>query len=164
MVTIRHSRPSDGQRAVQIWRAAVDATHDFLSRDDRIKIDQLVCDFLPEAALVLAVDSVDVPIGFMMLTGSHMEALFIHPDHHGLGIGRALVAHAASLHHSLTTEVNEQNTGAVRFYSRMGFEPVGRSPVDEAGRPYPLLHLQRRCLTLAGIQGHYRAREVRETA
>lgn len=44
---IRHSRPEDGQRAVEIWRKAVDATHDFLSVQDRQEIDVMVCGFLP---------------------------------------------------------------------------------------------------------------------
>lgn len=40
-----------------------------------------------------------------------------------------------------TVDVNEQNTQAVGFYARAGFTVTGRSPVDDEGRPYPLLHL-----------------------
>jgi putative acetyltransferase len=29
----------------------------------------------------------------------------------------------------------------VGFYERLGFKRIGRSPLDDAGRPYPLLHL-----------------------
>ena len=32
--------------------------------------------------------------------------------------------------------------GALKFYQACGFEVIGRSPVDSAGRPYPLLHLE----------------------
>ena len=38
-------------------------------------------------------------------------------------------------------DVNEQNVQAVGFYRHMGFVVVGRSPTDDAGRPYPLLHM-----------------------
>ena len=141
MLTIRDSRPGDGARAIAIWRSAVDATHDFLSPAHREEIDELVCSFLPETPLVLAVDESGVAIGFMILTGACMEGLFIHADHRGKGVGRALVEHALALHPAITTEVNEQNGQAVGFYERMGFERTGRSATDDAGRPYPLLHL-----------------------
>lgn len=40
-------------------------------------------------------------------------------------------------------DVNEQNQSAKAFYQVMGFEEYARSEVDDAGRPYPILHLQR---------------------
>jgi putative acetyltransferase len=55
MIEIRRSVPEDGSRVVEIWRRAVDATHDFLSAQDREAIDEMVCDFLPQAPLWLAV-------------------------------------------------------------------------------------------------------------
>ena len=48
-----------------------------------------------------------------------------------------------TLHPVLTVNVNEQNASGAGFYQRLGFEVIGRSPVDDAGRPYPLLHLRR---------------------
>jgi putative acetyltransferase len=38
--------------------------------------------------------------------------------------------------------VNEQNPAACRFYQACGFVVIGRSEVDDAGRPYPLLHMR----------------------
>lgn len=139
---IRHSRPEDGQRAVEIWRKAVDATHDFLSVQDRQEIDVMVCSFLPQASLWLAVDETDYPLAFMLLEQGHMQALFVDPDSRGTGVGKALVLHGLSLHPSMTTDVNEQNEQAVGFYEKMGFKRIGRSPVDDQGKPYPLIHLQ----------------------
>jgi len=78
----------------------------------------------------------------MGLSEAHMDALFIEPAWRGVGIGRALVEHALTLHSILTTEVNEQNGQAVGFYQRMGFVPTGRSPTDEQGFAYPLIHLR----------------------
>ncbi|UKK84187.1 acetyltransferase [Sphingopyxis sp. BSN-002] len=141
MIRIRPSTPADGDRAVDIWRAAVDATHDFLTPADRIAIEEEVKGFLPQAPLWLAVDADDRPIAFMLLDGSSMEALFIDPAHRGRGIGRALVEHAIGLHGTITTEVNEQNDQAAGFYERMGFTATGRSDRDGQGRPYPLIHL-----------------------
>lgn len=142
MITIRHSRPDEGERAIQIWRRAVDATHDFLSREDRQAIDAMVCDFLPQVPLWFAVDANDEPLAFMFIDGGHMEALFVDPAHRGTGMGALLVRHGLSLHPTMTTDVNEQNAQAVDFYEKMGFRRTGRSALDGQGRPYPIIHLE----------------------
>lgn len=139
---IRASTPADGARAVEIWRDAVDATHGFLTPEDRAAIEDEVRGFLPAAPLWLAVDASDRPVAFMLLDGSSMEALFIDPSWRGQGVGKALVDHAIALHGAITTEVNEQNDQAVGFYRHMGFVPVGRSERDGQGRAYPLIHLR----------------------
>jgi putative acetyltransferase len=142
MTTIRKSTLTDGARVMEIWRRAVDATHGFLSPEDRRDIEAEVAAFLPSASLDLAVDEADRAIGFMLLDGSHMEALFVDPDFHGSGVGRALVEVAVKRHADLSTEVNEQNLKAIGFYERLGFARCGRSAIDGQGRPYPLIHLR----------------------
>jgi putative acetyltransferase len=141
MPRIRPSTPADGQRVLEIWRNAVDATHDFLAQNDRKDIEKEVTAFLPTAPLWLAVDDNDHALGFMLISDGHMEALFIDPANRGTGIGRMLVEHALHLHPALTTDVNEQNNQAIAFYERMGFQRTGRSGIDGQGRPYPLIHL-----------------------
>nr|WP_132270332.1 acetyltransferase [Novosphingobium sp. PhB57] len=142
MIMIRPSRPDEGTRIIEIWRGAVDATHHFLTPEDRLAIDEMVCGFLPHAPLWLAVDENDYPLAFMLIADRHMEALFVDPAWRGTGIGAALVQHGLRLHPKMTTDVNEQNDQAVRFYERMGFTQTGRSPIDGQGRPYPLIHLE----------------------
>ncbi|KVD35918.1 acetyltransferase [Burkholderia sp. ABCPW 11] len=144
MIRIRPSTEADSTRVLDIWRNAVDATHHFLSDDDRRAIESEVVAFLPRAPLDLAVDENDRPIGFMLLDGGHMEALFVDPEHHGTGVGRRLVEEALKRHPDLSTDVNEQNEAAAGFYERLGFERCGRSAVDGQGRPYPLIHLRYR--------------------
>ncbi len=142
MIRLRPSRPDDGPRVVEIWAAAVDATHDFLSPEDRAAIGREVEAFLPSAPLMLAVDDRDRPLGFMLVNDSHMEALFIDPEHRGAGIGAILIDYALAVHPILTTDVNEQNAQAVGFYEHMGFERTGWSATDGQGRAYPLIHLR----------------------
>lgn len=141
MLKLRTSTPADAARVVDIWRHAVDATHSFLTTEDRAAIDEQVQTFLPQILLWLAVDDQDRALGFMGLSGSHMDSLFIDPLHRGTGVGRRLVEHALSLHPVLTTDVNKQNEQAVGFYRRLGFVPTGTSPTDDQGRPYPLIHM-----------------------
>jgi putative acetyltransferase len=142
MIKLRPSRPEDGDRVVQIWSAAVDATHDFLTPEDRAAIDVQVRGFLPGAPLTVAVDRHDRPIGFMLIDGGHMQALFIDPNYRGAGVGRILIEYALAVHPILTTDVNEQNKQAVGFYEHMGFERIGWSATDSQGRPYPVIHLR----------------------
>lgn len=138
---IRRSTSNDVGRVLAIWRDAVDATHHFLSQEDRVAIEAEVISFLPGVPLWLAVDEHDRPLGWMLLDGERMEALFIDPVSRGEGVGRALVQHALSLHTTIFTDVNEQNLQAVGFYEHLGFVPVGRSERDGQGRAYPLIHL-----------------------
>lgn len=78
----------------------------------------------------------------MFVENGHMQALFVDPACRGTGIGAALVRHGLTLHPNMTTDVNEQNSQAVGFYEKMGFKRIGHSPVDDQGRPYPLIHLE----------------------
>lgn len=152
MFKMRPSTAQDSARVMEIWRKAVDATHQFLAPADRTAIEEELSDFFPKIELMLTVDPPDRPIGFMFLCDGHFEALFVDPDQHGKGVGKALVHSAFSLHLRLTTDVNEQNTRALGFYERLGFERTGRSDVDDQGRPYPIIHLQFRGTTFTTLE------------
>ncbi len=141
VISIRRSRHDEGEKLVAIWRRSVDATHDFLSKEYRVELETLVSSFLPEAPLWVAVTEKDEPVAFMLLTGEHMDALFVDPTVRGCGVGKLLTEHALTLAPKLTTNVNEQNEQAVGFYQKMGFKVTGRSETDDLGKPYPLLHL-----------------------
>jgi putative acetyltransferase len=145
MTTIRPSTPADAFALTDIWRAAVQATHDFLSAADFRDIENLVAEhYIPNASLWVAADAQNRPLGFMGMTGSHVDSLFIDPVWRGRGIGSALMAHAeATAGLPLSVDVNEQNGQAVGFYRHLGFEQIGRSPLDDDGRPYPILHMRR---------------------
>ncbi|SAX99936.1 acetyltransferase [Klebsiella pneumoniae] len=141
VINIRRSRPDEGDKLTAIWCRSVDATHDFLTKAYRKELEEMVRAFLPEAPLWVAVNTEDQPIAFMLLTGDHMDALFVDPDVRVCGVGKLLIEHALSLTPKLTTNVNEQNEQAVGFYQKMGFRVTGRSETDDLGQPYPLLNL-----------------------
>lgn len=143
MLKIRMSRPSEAGEIIQIWRNSVDATHDFLTPDDRREIEKEVVGFFSETPVWVAADHNDHPSGFMFLHDGHLEALFVDASARGLGVGKQLLEHALTLHPDLSVDVNEQNQQAVGFYQHMGFEVSGRSDFDSQGRAYPLLHLTR---------------------
>ena len=130
---------------VDVWERSVRATHDFLAEDDIVGLR-------PEAEsgiagverLTVAYDG-GAPCGFAGSQDGKLEMLFVAPEVRGRGVGRALLAHAVEHAGVRTLDVNEQNPQAVGFYEHEGFVVAGRSPVDDAGRPFPLLHMRRAC-------------------
>lgn len=125
-----------------IWRNAVDATHDFLAEHDRDEIEaHLQSDYFPAVTLSVA-ERGGRPVGFSGVLDGNLEMLFVDASERGGGIGAALLTQATREHGVTTVDVNEQNESAAGFYLHHGFEIVGRSETDEAGRPYPLLHLR----------------------
>lgn len=134
---------------MQVWRSSVLATHDFLSPQDFEQIAiQVSNDYLPSASLLLAVDSDDVPLGFLGMNHAHIDSLFIAAEHRGKGIGKALMQQAQASAQALnaqylSVDVNEQNPHATAFYQRQGFTQQNRSALDGDGRPYPLLHMSK---------------------
>lgn len=136
--------PAEYPALAAIWRRAVDATHDFLAEADRDEIAaRLQSDYFP--AVVLSVAERDGrPVGFSGVLDGSLEMLFVDAPHRAGGVGSALLAHAIGDLGVTRVDVNEQNASAAGFYAHRGFEIVGRSETDEAGRPYPLLHLRLR--------------------
>lgn len=143
---IRAAHPADRDTLLDIWLRSVRATHTFLSEDDIQFFLPLVREALGSDQLevwVLCSDE-DAAMGWLGMSGSRIEALFLAPEYRGMGGGRLLVQHAERLGRGeLTLDVNEQNPAARRFYEACGFVVEGRSEVDSTGRPFPLLHMRR---------------------
>lgn len=143
MFRLRQARSSDIARNYEIWRTAVEATHHFLDASDKEAIGKMVAeDYLPNAELTVAVDDDDLPHAFLGTTGHHVNALFVHADSRGMGLGRFLLDDFGTGKDIVTVDVNEQNSEAVGFYESLEFKVTGRSDLDDQGRPYPILHMR----------------------
>jgi putative acetyltransferase len=140
-MTVRPGTPADVPRALQIRRDAVEATHGFLTPEHRADIDKLVEAWLPAKELWI-VDEGERAIGFLIIDGETIDALFVDPAAHGRGFGTALLVHALVLSPNATVDASEQATNALPFYEARGFVRTGRSETDPQGRPYPLIHLK----------------------
>jgi putative acetyltransferase len=152
---IRRSLPADCPSLLALWERSVRATHGFVTEADIAFYRPLVAGILAadhadrasgddSLELWVLTDAMDVPLGFLGLSAHAIEALFLDPVCRGRGLGRRLVAHAQELRPgALTVDVNEENHGARGFYEALGFVVVGRSPLDDTGRPHPVLHLRR---------------------
>lgn len=143
MFQLRQAKQSDLARNYEIWRTAVEATHHFLDAANREAIGKMVVeDYLPNAELMVAVDGDDLSHAFLGTTENNVDALFVHADSRGMGLGRLLLESFRKGKDVVTVDVNEQNPGAAGFYERLEFKVTGRSELDDQGRPYPILHMR----------------------
>jgi putative acetyltransferase len=120
-VTIRRAQPQEHEALVQIWLRSVTATHAFLQPGE---IEAL----LP----AVREQALPAPNLWVLAAGDGRILGFLE-------LARRLQGAART---PLRVDVNEQNPEAVKFYEACGFKVTGRSPVDSAGRPYPLLHME----------------------
>jgi putative acetyltransferase len=147
-MNIRRAQPGDREVLLDVWLRSVRATHAFVAEHELQAMIPLVREYLASSASEFWVAEGDAEgdagavMGFMGMAGSKMEALFLAPEFHRRGAGRQMVRHAQALHGELTVDVNEENTAARAFYEACGFVVEGRSPLDDQGRPHPLLHLR----------------------
>lgn len=131
---------------VELWERSVRATHAFLSEADIVALKPAVAEELARQDILWWVlrNDADEVLAFLGFKNDCIEGLFVDPAHRGRGAGRLLVGLAARLAaNDLRVDVNEQNAAAVGFYEANGFAAIGRSPTDDAGRPFPILHMRR---------------------
>ena len=140
MIKISEYNGTDYTVLEEIWERSVRASHGFLDEEAIMDIKQaLIPDYFPNVSLYVAYDQ-DRIVGFMGLSDNRIEMLFIDGDQCGRGYGTALITFATGLG-ATEVDVNEQNPEALKFYRANGFIIKGRSETDDAGRPYPILHL-----------------------
>jgi putative acetyltransferase len=130
---IRQYRPEDCDELLDVWARASALAHPFLSQEfldqERRNIPQL---YLPNAETWVWETDGRVT-GFVALIGNEVGALFVAPDHHRSGIGKALVEKARALRGELVVDVFEQNAIGRAFYAKAGFEPIESRVHGETG-------------------------------
>ncbi|HYI23838.1 MAG TPA: GNAT family N-acetyltransferase, partial [Thermomicrobiales bacterium] len=154
-VTLRPCRGAEEYpHLVEVWRSAVIATHHF-HEPEHVAFHEanMATDYLPGVEVTVA-ELDGTAVGFSGTTTGFLAMLFVDDTRHGQGIGSALLLNALARYPDLHLDVNEQNPQAVGFYLRHGFRVVGRSPVDDAGDPFPLLHLAYQPESTGNSGGH----------
>ncbi|MGG5872384.1 GNAT family N-acetyltransferase [Pseudomonas peli] len=140
---IETPRTADLPCLLEVWEAAVRATHDFLEEHDIQLLKPLLIEqYFPQVQLSCIRGPDGNITGFLGYAEGKVEMLFVDPEDHGTGIGRALLSDAVARLGATQVDVNEQNPKALGFYLSQGFAVEGRSPLDGGGRPFPILHLR----------------------
>lgn len=130
------------EQLLELWERSVRASHTFLSPAEISAIRPDVPGALTQVPHLVIARERETPLGFLGAEGRRLEMLFLEPEARGRGIGTALVRYALDAYSLREVTVNEQNIAARGFYERLGFRTVRRTPLDEQGRPYPLLYME----------------------
>ncbi|MEM9256764.1 MAG: acetyltransferase [Pseudomonadota bacterium] len=140
---IEKAEKQEYETLIEIWEASVRATHDFLQEDDIAVLKPLILnEYFDAVDLRCAKDDTEKIHGFCGVHEGNVQVLFISPESRGKGVGFQLMKYAIENQGATKVDVNEQNKQALGFYEHLGFNVVGRSPLDGQGRPYPLLHME----------------------
>lgn len=136
--------PEHYGQLLSVWGNSVWATHDFIRRADIREFKPMILDpGFPSVTLRCTRSEQGEITGVVEVSDNKVEMLFIDDNHRGNGFGRELLHCAIDELGADKLDVNVQNPQAVGFYQHQGFEIISRSPLDDMGNPFPILHMQR---------------------
>lgn len=130
---IREYADVDCEAIIEVWSAASFVATPFLSEDFLAKERENIRAIWLSRASTWVFEVNGNVVGFLSLIGNEVGAIFVHPDHQGNGIGRALMDHAASFHKDLFLDVFENNAIGRRFYDHYGFKFEHKHVHKESG-------------------------------
>ena len=125
-----------------VWEDSVRATHDFITDADIAEFKPMIMAHAFPAVTLRCVKGDNQKIlGFIGVAENKIEMLFVLNKCRGQGIGKQLLNFAINELEATKVDVNEQNPLAVEFCKYMGFDITSRSPLDDMGKPFPILHM-----------------------
>jgi len=128
---------------LNVWENSVRATHDFITEEDIEFFKPIIIEqAFPAVSLKCVKDKNDSILGFVGVHDMKIEMLFVLDNIRGQGVGKLLLQYAIDNLSANSVDVNEQNTLALGFYQHMGFNVFDRSPLDDMGKPFPILHMK----------------------
>ncbi len=122
-------RGNDSDAVMDIWLQGNKQAHPFVPAAYWDSHASAVEGALPHADVRVCEMHGEV-VGFIGLSGEHVEGLFVKDAARSRGVGKALLDWAKSRHGRLTLCVYVSNERAVKFYLREGFA-VAQTRIDE---------------------------------
>lgn len=131
---------------LDLWEDSVRVSHTFLNNQHIAEIKIEVKAALQSSQnIITATDKKDF-LGFVGVEDNKIEMLFVASSAFRKGVGKALLKEALEQYLKdypyILVDCNEQNAQGLAFYKSLGFEVVGRSEKDSAGRDFPIAHLK----------------------
>lgn len=134
--------PEHYAEMLDVWENSVRATHNFITEEDIEFFKPIIIEqAFPAVTLKSVKDESGSIVGFVGVHEAKVEMLFISNEARGRGVGKVLLSYAIEQLGAMKVDVNEQNPQAAGFYKHMGFKVVSRSPFDDMGKPFPILHM-----------------------
>jgi putative acetyltransferase len=126
---------------ISVWEKSVRATHHFVSSREVERLKELVKEIDFNSYSVYCLVSEDKVLGFLGVEDNVIESLFLDPDYIGQKFGTKLMDFALNTLKANKVNVNEQNTEAIKFYTKFGFKTYERTKKDSYGNDYPILKM-----------------------
>jgi putative acetyltransferase len=133
-LNIRQYNSSDLGGLLSAWENASRLAHPFLEESFLAQERNNIAEIYLPIADTWVVDMDDEVAGFIALIGNEVGAIFLQPEHHGKGVGKALMDKALELHGDLEVEVFLKNAVGRKFYSRYGFELLEEKVHKQTGQ------------------------------
>ncbi|TLV01349.1 GNAT family N-acetyltransferase [Dyadobacter luticola] len=134
--TIRPLTEADWQQVKQIYQLGID-TGDATYETQTPEVDALKLKFLTEPLLVVEDNGQVIGWAFLSAVSSRCvyggvaeTSIYIHPEFHRLGIGRALLSDLVPLSEklgfwTLQAQIFPENKASIALHERQGFRKVG---------------------------------------
>lgn len=130
---IREYQSEDLNDLLASWESATRLAHPFLTEEfldqERENIPNM---YLPNAE-TWVIEQAGKVIGFIALLGNEVGAIFVQPEFHGTGAGKALMDKAQALRGDLEVDVFKENAIGHKFYARYGFQPINEYVFEPTG-------------------------------
>ena len=118
---IRELRKADINQVADIWLDTNIKAHYFIPAQYWKSNLELVKELLLQATVYVYEDNQKMQ-GFIGLNGEYIEGIFVSAEMQSHGIGRLLLDYIKNRKTKLFLNVYQQNTRAISFYKREGFE------------------------------------------
>lgn len=139
-VDLRRATLDDAPEIADVWLTSFRATYPGWPQ---VHTDNQVRSWIHDVVVKheeswVAVDQTGTIAGFMALTATDLDQLYVLPDRTGRGIGSQLVALAKRRRpDGLRLYTFQVNTGARRFYERRGFRVIDLNPGERNEEQQP---------------------------
>ena len=127
---IRELRKADINQVADIWLDTNIKAHYFISAQYWKSNLELVKELLLQATVYVYEDNQKIQ-GFIGLNGEYIEGIFVSEAMQSQSIGKILLNYVKNTRSKLILNVYQNNTPAISFYQREGFE-IQYSGLDEA--------------------------------
>ena len=132
---IREFSGVDIDPVLEIWLSASIKAHDFVEASFwESQLESMRNIYIPASETYVYVSGSRV-VGFYSLRESTLEAMFVHPEYQGKGIGKQLMSHAKQRRDKLTLSVYKENEASYQFYLSQGFSVVSEQADEHTAHP-----------------------------